>query len=68
MVEAAEKLMTVAEFLECDHGTDTRYELVRGRVVAMAPPSARHSVIAAKIGGALEARLKRTCYVGMNAG
>jgi Uma2 family endonuclease len=34
----------------------------------MAPPSARHSVIASKIGGALEAGLKRPCYVGMNAG
>ncbi|MGH6904321.1 MAG: Uma2 family endonuclease, partial [Geminicoccaceae bacterium] len=60
--------MTVAEFLEWDDGTDTRYELVRGRVAPMAPPSARHSVIASKIGGALETRLKRPCYVGMNAG
>ena len=34
----------------------------------MAPPSAKHSVIASKIGGALEASLKRPCYVGMNAG
>jgi Uma2 family endonuclease len=68
MVEAAEKRMTVAEFLEWDDGTDTRYELVRGRVAAMAPPSARHSVIASKIGAALEAGLKRPCYVGMNAG
>jgi Uma2 family endonuclease len=68
MVEAAEKVMTVAEFLEWDDGTDTHYELVRGKVVAMAPPSAKHSVIASKIGGALEASLKQPCYVGMNAG
>jgi Uma2 family endonuclease len=34
----------------------------------MAPPSARHSVIASRIGGALEASLKRLCYVGTNAG
>jgi Uma2 family endonuclease len=68
MAEAAEKLMTLAEFLEWDDGTDTRYELVRGKVVAMAPPSARHSVIASRIGGALEAGLKRPCYVGTNAG
>jgi Uma2 family endonuclease len=60
--------MTVAEFLEWDDGTDIRYELVRGKVVAMAPPSPKHSVIASKIGGALEASLKRPCYVGMNAG
>jgi Uma2 family endonuclease len=68
MVEAAEKLMTVAEFLTWDDGTDTRYELVRGKLVAMAPPSAKHSVIASKIGGSLEASLERPCYVGMNAG
>jgi Uma2 family endonuclease len=68
MAETAEKLMTVAEFLTWDDGTDTRYELVRGKVVALAPPSAKHSVIASKIGGALEASLKRPCYVGMNAG
>jgi Uma2 family endonuclease len=45
VVETAEKLMTIAEFLEWDDGTDTRYELVRGKVVGMAPPSAKHSVI-----------------------
>jgi Uma2 family endonuclease len=68
MAETAENLMTVAEFLERDDGTDTRYELVRGKVLAMGPPSARHSVIASKIGAALEAGLKQPCYVGMNAG
>jgi Uma2 family endonuclease len=68
MADAAEKRMTVAEFLSWDDGTDTRYELVRGKIVAMPPPSAKHSVIASKIGGALEADLKRPCYVGMNAG
>ena len=40
MVETAEKLMTLAEFLDWDDGTDTRYELVRGKVVARAAPSA----------------------------
>jgi Uma2 family endonuclease len=68
MGETAPKLMTVAEFLTWDDGTDTRYELVRGKLVAMAPPSAKHSVIASKIGGALEASLRQPCYVGMNAG
>lgn len=68
MAETAEKLMTVAEFLEWDDGTDQRYQLVRGKVVAMAPTSASHSVIMAKIGAALEARLERPCYVGSNAG
>jgi Uma2 family endonuclease len=68
MAETAQKLMTVAEFLEWNDGTDTHHELVRGKVVAMAPPSAKHSVIASKIGSSLEASLKRPCYLGMNAG
>jgi Uma2 family endonuclease len=68
MAETADKLMTVAEFLDWDDGTDTRYELVRGKVVAMAPASGRHSVIVAKINAALQAGLRPPCYVGMNAG
>lgn len=68
MVETAEKRMTLAEFLQWNDGTDTRYELVHGKAVAMAPPSAKHSVIVSKIGGAFEAVLKQPCYVGMNAG
>jgi Uma2 family endonuclease len=68
MAETAEKSMTIAEFLQWEDGTDTHYELVRGKTVAMAPPTAKHSVIVSKIGGALEAGLKRPCYVGMNAG
>jgi Uma2 family endonuclease len=68
MVQTAEKLMTVAEFLEWSDSTDTHYELVRGKLVAMAPASGRHSVIASKIGAALEAGLERPSYVGANAG
>ena len=68
MVETAEKLMTLAEFLDWDDGTGTHYELVRGKVVAMAPTSARHSVIVSNLGAALRAKLKDPCYVGMNAG
>ena len=68
MTEVAERLLTVAEFLAWDDGTDTRYELVRGRVVAMAPVSPSHSIIASKIAGALERGLKRPCYVGVEAG
>ena len=68
MVQTAEKLMTVAEFLDRDDGTDTRYELVRGKIVAMAPASGRHSVIVSKINAALQGGLRPPCYVGMNAG
>ena len=33
--------MSLAEFLDWDDGTDMRYELIDGRVVAMAPPNPR---------------------------
>jgi len=68
MADTAEKLMTLAEFLTWDDGTDTRYELVHGHIVAMAPTSANHAVIVSKLVAALEAALKRPCYSGSNAG
>ena len=42
MAEPALKPMTVADFLEFDDGTDTRYELVGGAPVAMNPPKGPH--------------------------
>ena len=45
MAEPAEKRWTVEEFLAWDDGTDHRYELVDGEVVAMAPPSEAHGTI-----------------------
>ena len=39
----------MSEFLLWEDGTDTRHELVDGRVVAMAPPSPTHSTIAANL-------------------
>jgi Uma2 family endonuclease len=38
MAELAIKPMTLEEFLRWDDGTETRYELVGGIPVAMAPP------------------------------
>ena len=35
MAEPAQRRMTVEEFLAWDDGTDRRYELVRGEVVAI---------------------------------
>jgi hypothetical protein len=43
MAEPAGKRMSLAAFLEWDDGTDTRYELVDGRIVAMAPPTLARS-------------------------
>jgi Uma2 family endonuclease len=68
MANAAEKRMTVAEFLTWDDGTDTRYELIDGRPVAMAPVTASHSIITVNLGHALRSRLKAPCYAGGEAG
>jgi Putative restriction endonuclease len=59
--------MTVADFLTWDDGTDTRYELIDGRPVAMAPVAASHSVIVANLGTALRGKPRRR-YAGMMAG
>lgn len=68
MVDVAEKRMTVAEFLNWDDGTDTRYELIDGRPVARAPATASHSIIVVNLSHALRARLKAPCYAGGEAG
>ena len=60
MGEPARRAMTADEFLAWDDGTDTRYELFDGAVVAMAPPTHVHGVIVgnayAAIRMALESR------------
>jgi Uma2 family endonuclease len=65
MAEAARNLppepVTVEAFLAWHDGTDTRYELIDGRIVAMAAPTPDHSVIAGNVAGLLFARLKPPC-------
>jgi Uma2 family endonuclease len=68
MANVAEKRMTVAEFLAWDDGTGTRYELIDGRPVAMAPVVPSHSIIVANLAHALRSRLKAPCYAGSEAG
>jgi Uma2 family endonuclease len=68
MADIAEKRMTVAEFLTWDDGTDTRYELIDGRLLAMAPVAASHSVIVVNLSHELKSRLKAPCYEGNGAG
>lgn len=68
MTDVAERRMTVAEFLVWDDGTDTRYELIDGRPLAMAPVSASHSIIAINLGHELKAKLRPPCYAGGEAG
>ena len=68
MAEAAERLMTVAEFLRWDDGTDRRYELVHGRPVMMAPPGRLHGLLAVALGAEIRARLQAPCNVQAEAG
>lgn len=70
MAEPAIKRMSLAEFLRWDDGTDTRWELVEGVPVAMAPPAVAHGVVAMRLGARIEAalRLRRPCFVQSEAG
>jgi Uma2 family endonuclease len=61
-------LMSVAEFLKWDDGTDTRYELVYGRPVAMAFPDAIHGTIVASVGFAVHTRLSNPYRIAATVG
>ena len=63
MAEPAEKRWTVEEFLAWDDGTDRRYELVGGRIVAMAPPSEAHAAIVANLTMRIGSQLRPPCRV-----
>lgn len=68
MAEPARRAMTVEEFLAFTDGTDTRYELVGGELVAMAPPLERHSVVAFAVAVAIDRHLPRGCRGLVEAG
>lgn len=65
---APQSRMTVAEFVVWDDGTETRYELVHGAPVAMAPPYGRHVVITRNIARALDRQLAPPCGAFMGGG
>ena len=65
---ARDRRMTVAEFLTWDDGTDTRYELVGGDVVAMTPPLEIHGTVVTNLGAELRSRLRPPCRVVTEAG
>jgi Uma2 family endonuclease len=50
--------MSLAEFLHWDDGTDTRYELIDGVPVAMAPPAEAHRILAMRLGSRIDAALQ----------
>lgn len=65
---AAERFHTVEEFLAHEGEPDVRYELVDGRIVAMAPPSVEHSAIAINVGTVFRTRLTPPCRPYVQAG
>ena len=70
MSEAAFKRMTVSEFLLWEDGTDTRYELLGGSPVAMAPPAMAHGILALRLGARIDAALRSrsSCFGQSEAG
>src|SRR5215831_15323223 len=70
MSERAIRRMTLEEFLRWDDGTETRYELIDGFPVAMAPPAEAHRILAvrliSRIDGALASR--RPCNAQIEPG
>ena len=49
--------MTLNEFLRWEDGTDTRYELLWGVPVAMAPPAEAHRILAMRLGSRVDTAL-----------
>ena len=70
MSEHAVRRMTLDEFLDWEDGTDTRYELVAGFPLAMAPPAEAHRILAMRLGARIDAALesRRPCNAQVEAG
>jgi Uma2 family endonuclease len=70
MAERAERRMTVDEFLGWDDGTETRYELVDGVPVAMAPGMSFHGTVQVNAGAQIDRRLegRQPCRAVVEAG
>jgi len=70
MAEPATGPMTLDEFLRWDDGTDTRYELIGGFPVAMAPPAAAHRMMMVRLVSRIDAALshRRPCNAQVEAG
>ncbi|PSR18991.1 Uma2 family endonuclease [filamentous cyanobacterium CCP3] len=62
MVQTKANTATFADYLTYDDGTDTRYELVRGQLVAMTPPAWSHIKIARFLEDTFRAEIRRLGY------
>lgn len=61
-------LLDVTAFLDWDDGTGIHYQLIRGVVVAMAPPLDSHGTLLAALAAELRGRLSPGCRVAIQAG
>jgi Uma2 family endonuclease len=70
MAELALRRMSLDEVLLWEDGSDTRYELIEGVPVAMAPPAGARGILSARLAGMLEVALRprRPCTVRSGAG
>jgi Uma2 family endonuclease len=70
MAEPAFRNMTLEEFLRWDDGTDTRYELMDGFPVAMAPSAEAHRILALRLGSRIDLALagRRPCNAQIEPG
>jgi Uma2 family endonuclease len=68
MAEAARRRWTVEEFLAFDDGTDTRYELFDGEIVAMAPPARAHGTLVSRLARIIGNALRPPCEAIAEAG
>ncbi|MGB3308817.1 MAG: Uma2 family endonuclease [Nodosilinea sp.] len=60
MVQTKPSTLTFADYLAYDDGTDSRYELVRGHLVAMTLPTWRHLLIARCLERMFEAAIEQS--------
>jgi len=70
MADPAIRRMTLMDFLRWEDGTDTRYELIEGVPVAMAPPAEAHRIMAMRLALRIDAALarRRPCNAQVEAG
>ena len=62
IVKTADKLLSFEEYLNYDDGTNSRYELVLGKLEIMNPPTVRHFLIAKFLEQVFDAEIKRQNY------
>lgn len=62
MTVATDQRMTLQEFLTYGDGTDTRYELIKGKLIPMSPPTWLHLRIARYLEGAFNREIERQSF------